>query len=140
VRYLAQLPFLWSNVAANLVALKRGEFASAFPTDASFILHMALEHSYDEHSNYLAQVDEDEWEALLPLAGAWLPIAGEAIYSHCVGDDESNGWGKWDVQRWEGWKKQLEKIAKRDSFNEECRGLAAQTLKKMINIEAGHQG
>jgi hypothetical protein len=89
---------------------------------------------------YLAQVDDDEWEALLPLAAAWVSIAGEAIYSHCVSDDESNGWGTWEVQRWEEWKKQLERFSKRDDFNEECWGPAAQTLRKMIEIEAGHQG
>jgi hypothetical protein len=140
VRYLAQLPFLLNATRFAATLLQRGEFADAFPTEASFILHMALEHSYDEHSNYLAQVDDDEWEALLPLAAAWLSIAGEAIYSHCASDDESNGWGTWEVQRWEEWKKQLERLSKRDDFNEECWDLAAQTLTKMIEIEAVHHG
>jgi hypothetical protein len=140
VKCLAQLPFLLNATRFAATLLERGEFASAFPTEASFILHMTLEHSYDENSNYLAQVDDDEWEALLPLAAAWLSIAGEAIYSHCVSDDESNGWGTWEVQRWEEWKKQLERFSKRDDFNEECWGPAAQTLRKMIEIEAGHQG
>jgi hypothetical protein len=95
VRYLAQLPFLLNATRFAATLLQRGEFADAFPTEASFILHMALEHSYDEHSNYLALVDDDEWEALLPLSAAWLSIAGEAIYSHCASDDEINGWGTW---------------------------------------------
>jgi hypothetical protein len=104
------------------------------------MLHMALGHNYDEHSFHLAWVDDIEWEILLPVATTWLSTAGEIIYSHCVGDDVSDCWVNWTVQRWEGWKKQLEKFAIRDDFNKECRDLAAQTARKMIEIEGGHRG
>ena len=109
----------------------------------SCFLKVGLEHSWDANSEYKARVDRDEWKTLIPVATTWLLIAGKAIYEHCHCRKEVlyGGWqkGTWNLQRWNMWKQQLEAFAKRGDFDDECRGLASQTVEKMAVIEAEYQ-
>jgi hypothetical protein len=92
-----------------------------------------------------------EWQVLLPVTAIWLIVAGRAIYSHCLNDEVEDlradietqarwGGGSWTMQRWTLWKTQLEKFAKREDFNDECRAVAMQTVQKMVEVEAGYKG
>lgn len=121
--------------------LSRNKFASGLPVYASYYLTIGLEHSYDEKSEDIVRVDRDEWETLIPIATAWLLIAGKTVYEHCQDNDLYDGWekGSWNLQRWNLWKKQLGQFAEREDFNDECRGLALQTFKKMAEVEAEPQ-
>jgi hypothetical protein len=85
--------------------------------------------------------EPEDWILYLPLATDWLLTAGQTIYAHCVEDDTDDGWdrGTWNTQKWEYWKMQLAAFAKRDDFNEECRDLAAQTVRKMAEVEAEYK-
>lgn len=125
------------------ILLSRNKFASALPPQTSYYLQKGLEHSWDENPEVTARVDRDEWETLIPVATTWLSIAGKAIYEHChcQKEDLYGGWQRatWNLQRWNMWKQQLEKFAKRKDFNDECRDLASQTVKKMAEFEAGYQ-
>jgi hypothetical protein len=119
--------------------LQKGKFAVTLPIEAYCLLKMSLEHSYDKDSYWVAHVQEDEWPILIPAAAIWLSVAGNTIYTHCLGSDTADGWdrGTWTMDKWETWKRQLEGFAERADFDDECRGLAAQTVKKMAEIETG---
>lgn len=110
------------------------------PVEACCLLKRSLEHSYDKDSHWLAHVDADEWPILIPAAATWLSIAGKTIYNHCLRGETADGWdrGIWTIEKWEKWKKQLEGFAKRNEFDDECRTLAAQTARKMAEIEKEH--
>lgn len=109
----------------------------------SCFLKVGLEHPWDANSEYTARVDRDEWKTLIPMATTWLLIAGKAIYEHCHcrKEDLYGGWqkGTWNLQRWNLWKQQLETFAKRGDFDDECRGLASQTVRKMVEVEAEYE-
>lgn len=123
------------------ILLSRGKFASKFPLEASYMLTTGLEHSYDKDFDDEVRVGRIEWSTLIPIATTWLLVAGKVIYEHCLGGDLYDGWelGSWNIQRWDLWKKQLGDFEAREDFNDECRDLASQTTRKMVEIEAGNQ-
>ena len=127
-----------TRFAARL--LQKGIFAVALPLEATCCLQLGLEYPYNKNSS--GGPDADEFSLLIPAATTWLLIAGETIYEHCSSGDTSNGWdrGSWNPQRWELWKKQLTRFAEREDFNEECRELAEQTVKRMAEIEKDFKG
>ena len=133
--YLARIPLLINATRFAAKLLQKGIFAFALPLEATCCLKLGLEYSYnDELSD---GPEADEFPLLIPAATTWLLFAGETIYEHCSSGDTSNGWdrGLWNLQRWDLWKRQLTSFAKREDFNEECRELAEQTVKKMAEIE-----
>lgn len=137
--YLAQIPRLVNATRFAAKLLQKGSFAIALPLEANCCLYLGLEHSYNRET--VNRLDVDESLLLIPAATTWLLFAGETIYEHCFGDDTSDGWdrGKWNPQRWEIWKKQLTSFVERKDFNDQCREFAGQTVKKMAEIEEGHQ-
>ena len=121
--------------------LSEKKFASGLPWFTSYFLKIGLEHSYDERFEDTTRVSRDEWETLIPAATTWLLIAGRTIYEHCQEDDLYDGWekGTWNLQRWNLWKQQLGTFGEGEDFNDECRGLALQTVKKMAAVEAEYK-
>jgi hypothetical protein len=128
--------------------LEQGKFFGGLPRDASDFLKIGVEQNYDEKPGL--SVKAYEWQVLLPAAATWLIIAGRAIYSHCLNDEVEGlqadietqaGWGggSWTMQRWTLWKAQLEKFVKREDFNDECRAVAMQAVRKMVEVEARHE-
>ena len=130
--------------------LSRNKFTSDLPCAALQALRIGLEHSYDSNSRDIAGVylkewetraivgvGREEWETLVPATTTWLSIAGKTIYEHCQEDNLYDGWefGTWSLQRWNLWKEQLGRFAKREDFTDECRALAAQTVRKMAEVE-----
>jgi hypothetical protein len=139
--YLSQSQQFLNGTKFAAMLLIKNTWASYLPVYTSSFLKIGLEHSYDENSDDIARVDRDEWETLVPVATTWLLIAGKAIYERCQEDDLYDGWqkGTWNLQRWELWKQQLEQFAERKDFDDECRRLASQTVKKMAEVEAEYQ-
>lgn len=129
--------------------LEQGEFIGGLPIYASDFLKIGVEQNYDEKPGLSAKAYE--WQVLLPAAATWLIIAGRTIYSHCLNDEVEDlqadvetqaGWGggSWTMQRWTLWKAHLQKFAKREDFNDECRAVAMQAVQKMAEVEARHEG
>lgn len=125
------------------ILLSRNKFASALPLQTSYYLQIGLDHAWDGSLDKIAWGNHDQWETLIPVATTWLLIAGKTIYEHChcQKEDLYDGWemGTWNLQRWDLWKLQLKTFAKRADFNDECRGLASQTVQKMAAFEAEYQ-
>jgi hypothetical protein len=90
----------------------------------------------DEHF-----VKAQEWKVLLPVATAWIIIAGKTIYKTCLEEHGAslNLHSKrvWNIPRWELWKAQLRVSESKHDFNEECRGCATRALAKMVEVEKG---
>jgi hypothetical protein len=139
--FLSQRQQFLNGTRFAAVLLSKNKFASGLPWFTSYFLKIGLEHSYDEKFEGITRLSREEWETLIPAATTWLLIAGKTIYEHCHEDDLYDGWekGTWDMQRWNLWKQQLGTFGKGEDFNDECRRLALQTLKKMAEVEAGHQ-
>lgn len=138
--YLAQIPRLVNATRFAAKLLQEGIFVSNLPHEASCQLKGGLEYPYNNDS--YSGLEPEESIIHIPSATTWLLFAGVTIYEHCSGGDTSDGWarGTWNLQRWEFWKSQLMSFAEREDFNEECRGLAEQAVKKMLEIEKNFQG
>ena len=138
--YYAQIPRLVNATRFAAKLFQKGSFAFALPFEASCCLKFGLEYSYGKDAE--SGPGAEEAKLLIPAATTWLLFAGETIYEHCSSGDTSNGWirGTWNRGRWELWKRQLMIFAERGNFSEECRELAEQTVKKMVEVEERHQG
>lgn len=138
--YRAQIPRLVNATRFAAKLLQKGSFAFALPLEASCCLRFDLEYSYEKEAE--SGTGADESTLLIRAAATWLLFAGEAIYEHCFGDDTSNGWdsGRWNLERWELWKRPLAIFAERGDLSEDCRELAEQTVKKVVEVEERHQG
>lgn len=126
--------------------LERGLFTCGLPPQASEMLQLALEQPHEENDTNMKPF---EWQVLVPVATAWLTIAGKTIYRHCLNNEvedpeasemEKAGWGgaTWTKQRWACWKVQLQKLREREDMDYEYRGLAAQAVCTMKGIDAPH--
>jgi hypothetical protein len=128
-----------TQFAAKLLA--RGEFIIGLPLMATIKLWQATEQTYDGEDWF----EPYERQVLIPVAATWLLIAGELIYSHCLNDEledtSAEGWARctWTRELWATWKKRFQCFAQSDDLNNECRDFAARTVRKMAEIEAGHQ-
>ena len=147
--FFSQTSRLLNGTKFSAMLLEQGEFMGGLPRYASDFLKMGLEQDHDEKA--ALSVKAYEWQVLLPVTAIWLIVAGRAIYSHCLNDEVEDlradietqarwGGGSWTMQRWTLWKTQLEKFAKREDFNDECRAVAMQTVQKMVEVEERHQG
>jgi hypothetical protein len=100
---------------------------------------IGIESSHnDEHF-----VKAREWKVLLPVASAWIMIAGRKIYKTCLEDRgvsmDLHSKRVWNKSRWELWKEQLGKFENRRDFDKECRGCATRALAKMVKVEEEFQ-
>lgn len=145
--YLAQAPGLLNMMDFGAKLLERGEMFPGLPIEASLALKRGIEQPYSEKDSN--NVKHYQWQMTLPATTTWLMSAGRIIYRHCLGGDDDKvresdkhrkEWdrAKWDMQRWELWKTKLHLFSTMEEFNGECRDVAAQTVKKMLEVEAEH--
>jgi hypothetical protein len=139
--FLEQAPYLLNGTIFAATLFERGfrlPLLRWFPKIDDFLMEGIESPHNDEHF-----VKAQEWKVLLPVATAWIMIAGKIIYKTCLEDHGAslNLHSKrvWNRSRWELWKEQLRVFENRQDFDEECRGCATRALAKMVEVEEEYQ-
>jgi hypothetical protein len=134
--FLEQTPYLLNGTEFAATLFEQGFYVRGLNLSAQADRFLAdgIESSYnDAHF-----VKSQEWKVLLPVAVAWIVIAGKTIYKMCLEGHEPSrhlnlrSKRVWDKPRWEYWKEQLWGFERRDDFDDECRGCATRALAKMV--------
>lgn len=109
------------------------------PGQADCFVEDGIESSHGDKHLVKAQ----EWKVLVPVATAWIVIAGKPIYKMCLCDQgaSQNLYHKriWNKPKWEHWKDQLRSSENRHDFEEECREYATRALAKVVEVEKTFQ-